>query len=367
MSQHGEASTSSATLSSVTPSSTAESSGLQTEAVNACINIVQQFRAGKVSKPKVSLLLQQAIPHKSVEEESFVSAYGSYLDMLDNFERYRTGNIQRIDATSRALAGEGSNEQQQADGRPDTKTESLENLSPSLQKTHALLENFSRDVKWARSSLLNCNQAVPQFPQAEWLNLLSGNIVGLNHVFSNIYTISYSNKESVELGKNIEVLHSPSTPARTVKTHGDWVITWDALAEATCFIFSHRKHELQLYSKHIQRYFTSLPAQYHSRVINYDRAVRIRISQRCDLKLSNFAQFDNLQIQWIHSPSNLSSSQQAEPRARQPYAHRRSAPCRRWNERRCPNSASTCNYLHVCSKCSSGGHVARECAPAPRK
>ncbi|KAF8814651.1 hypothetical protein BYT27DRAFT_7081792, partial [Phlegmacium glaucopus] len=342
--------------------------------------------------------------------ESFVSAYGSYLDMLDNFERYRTGNIQRINATSQTLAGGRSDERQHADEQPnsaacaagtpkrpisvlseeeeedeyakrtrldfralpwhraeDTKAESLENLSPSLQKTHALLKNFSQDVKQAQSSLLNCNRAIPQFPQTKWLNLLGGNIIDLDHIFSNIYTISYSNKESIELGKNIEVLHSPSTPARTVKTHGDWVIAWDALAEATCFVFSHRKQELQLYSKHIQQYFASLPAQYHSRVINYDRAVQIRISQCRDLELTNFAQFDNLQIQWIHSPSNLSSSQQTEPRARQPSARRRSAPCRRWNERRCPNSASTCNYLHVCSKCSSGGHVAGECAPASRK
>ncbi|KAF8241153.1 hypothetical protein L208DRAFT_1464197, partial [Tricholoma matsutake] len=37
--------------------------------------------------------------------------------------------------------------------------------------------------------------------------------------------------------------------------------------------------------------------------------------------------------------------------------HRCSTPCQRWNECRCPNSATTCNYLHVCSKCSNSGHV----------
>ncbi|KAF8808056.1 hypothetical protein BYT27DRAFT_7256580 [Phlegmacium glaucopus] len=361
MSQHGETSTSNATLSSETVSSASNRSGLQSGVVDNCIDIVQQFRAGRVNKPKASLLLQQAIPHKTVDEETFISTYSSYLDMLDNFERYWTGNVQRVNASSQIIAGGESNEQQPSNEQPDpaahaaisskrpisllseeeddeyakrtrldfnalpwhrvedAETESFESISPSLQKTHALLENFSRDVKRARASLLNCNRTIPQFPPSEWLNLLSGNVVDLDHVFSNIYTISYSNKESIELGKNIEILHSPSTPAKTFRTHGDWVIAWDALADATCFVFDHRKHELQLYSKHIQRYFASLPAQYHLRVINYDRAVRIRVSQRRDLELSDFAQFDDLQIQWIHSPSNLmSSSQQTEPRTRQP-------------------------------------------------
>lgn len=97
-------------------------------------------------------------------------------------------------------------------------------LSPSLQKTHALLENFSRDIKRARSLLLNCDRSIPQFPQAEWLNLLGGNVVDLDHVFSNVYTISYNARDVAELGKDVELLHGSSTPAKTVKTHGDWVI-----------------------------------------------------------------------------------------------------------------------------------------------
>jgi len=81
--------------------------------------------------------------------------------------------------------------------------------------------------------LLNCNKALPQFPQYEWLNLLNGNAVDLNHVLSNIYTISHNSKESIKLGKDVEILHGVSAPAKMVKTHGDWVIAWDATIEAT--------------------------------------------------------------------------------------------------------------------------------------
>lgn len=162
----------------------------------------------------------------------------------------------------------------------DPEHRSQTELSLSLQKTHALLENFSRDVKQERSSLLNCNRPIPQFSQAEWLNLLSGNTIDLDHVFYNVYTVSYNTKDIVELGKNVELLYGSSMPAKTVKTHGDWVIAWDCLVDTTLFVFRHRKQELQAYGKHIQCYFTSLPSQLHMQVINYDRASRIRAVQQ---------------------------------------------------------------------------------------
>jgi hypothetical protein len=98
----------------------------------------------------------------------------------------------------------------------DSNFNSSTSLSPALQKTHTLLENFSCDIKRARSSLLNCNKPVPQFPQSEWLNLLNGYTVDLDHVFSNIYTISHNVSEIVELRKSVEPLHGSSAPAKTV-------------------------------------------------------------------------------------------------------------------------------------------------------
>jgi hypothetical protein len=331
--------------------------------------------------------------------------------MLDNFEHYQNSSTGRVNDVHQQLAdfNPSANEQAIADDshpehisigpskRPrsplsddgedeyakrtrlnyeslpwnkieDSDLESSSKLSPSLQKTHSLLENFSRDAKRARSSLLNCNKSVPQFPPAEWLNLLSGNAIDLDHVFSNIYTVSHSANETVELGKDIELLHGSFAPAKTVKTHGDWIIAWDCLVDATLFIFKHRKSELQSYGKHIQRYFASLPSHLHGRIINYDRAVRIRAAQRRDIELSSFSEFVDLQIQWINNPASSGPSQLSESKEREPKEltgknkkGRRSAACRRWNENRCPNAAASCNYLHICSKCSNPSHTASNC------
>jgi hypothetical protein len=69
-------------------------------------NVSQQFRVDKFLKPRATLQLQQIIPHESAEEDSFVSAYGSYLRMLDNFEQYQRGAVRRISET-REFLGDG--------------------------------------------------------------------------------------------------------------------------------------------------------------------------------------------------------------------------------------------------------------------
>lgn len=79
MHQHGETSASSTILSGQERGSVLEMFNLQGEVVDKCLNIIQQSRADKILKPKASIWLQQAIPHESAEEDSFVSAYGSYL------------------------------------------------------------------------------------------------------------------------------------------------------------------------------------------------------------------------------------------------------------------------------------------------
>lgn len=409
MSEHGETPASSITRPSQDSGGVQEETyGLQNEVVSKCVEVVQQFRAGKFSKPKASILLFQAIPQGQLEESAFVTAYGAYMGMLDNFEHYRDSAAQsgrqRVSALIDLDHATGGAPEQEApvvssakrarspgsdsdDGGEYKKRTCLDyealpwnepddpeaqrstELSPSLQKTQSLLENFSKDVKRARANLLNCGRSYPQFPQSEWLNLLAGNSVDLDHIFSNIYSITQEDRESVSIGKNLELLHGSSVPAKTVKTHGDWVIAWEALVDATQFVFKHRRLELQLYGRHIQRYFASIPPQFHSRVINYDRAVRIRVAQRRDLELTDFAEFSDLRIQWINVPSTTTAAsvRSSDFRLQQASGRRFRDACRRWNDRKCPNTAASCNYAHVCISCRSSAHVGKDCTTVSKK
>jgi hypothetical protein len=40
------------------------------------------------------MLLLQAIPKEQLEESAFITTYGAYMGMLNNFERYRDNAIQ---------------------------------------------------------------------------------------------------------------------------------------------------------------------------------------------------------------------------------------------------------------------------------
>jgi hypothetical protein len=86
-----------------------------------------------------------------------------------------------------------------------------------------------------------------------------------------------------------------------VNTHGKWLIAWDQAVEATTYIFPHCALELREYGKHITQLFASFPDHLHTRIIQYDRAVRIRAAQRRNLLLTDYAQFGDLHVLWIQN------------------------------------------------------------------
>ena len=190
MSEHGETSTSSITRPSQDSGGIQgeETYGLQNEVVSKCVEVVQQFRAGEILKPKASVLLFQAIPQERLEEGAFITAYGAYMGMLDNFERYRDSAAQSGGQRVSALIGldhtaaeaperetpiVSSAKRAQSPGSDsdnggeykkrtrldyealpwnepdDPEAQRTTELSPSLQKTQSLLENFSKDIKRA--------------------------------------------------------------------------------------------------------------------------------------------------------------------------------------------------------------------------
>jgi hypothetical protein len=61
-------------------------------------------------------------------------------------------------------------------------------LSANLRRTNAILDNISRDPKSAKRSLFN-SPSRPQFPESEWVNILAGHAVDMDHVFSNLFAI----------------------------------------------------------------------------------------------------------------------------------------------------------------------------------
>jgi len=371
-------------------------STLSSDVSQQCTKIVEDFRLRRKDKISALLDIQASIPHKSLTDASFRSALKLYYQMLESFENFRDRSTQPqlrsdlgdsdVDShpeqpafdpaqtftpqSSKRAHSVGSDEEEHPSKKkvnvsrfPWIGTElSLRSVDESsLRATKAALENFARDLKFSKSSVIN-SLACPQFPESEWTNLLSGRAVDLDHVLSSLFTITQHEKKTERLGE-LEITVGSTSPAKTVKTHGDWVTAWEPTVEATIYVFPHRENELKRYGKYILQLFSALPVEAHSCVINFDRAVRVRVVLRRDLTLSDSNQFVNLQFHWIQSIGSIPASRSLQDRQPEQTAKRtpKRDPCRRWNEGRCPNTHSACNYRHVCSKCRNNNHTAPEC------
>jgi len=67
--------------------------GLEKEIIEACLAVVQEYRSGEITKPRATLQLQELFPG-TMDEPAFLEAYGSYLSMLDNFDKFRDNALQ---------------------------------------------------------------------------------------------------------------------------------------------------------------------------------------------------------------------------------------------------------------------------------
>ncbi|KDR73955.1 hypothetical protein GALMADRAFT_141716 [Galerina marginata CBS 339.88] len=325
----------------------APSTAVPVKISSQCDKIVDNFRSGAISKVNAFLKIQLIIVHadRPFEGDTAVSALESYLSILDNFEKFRNAaasaapepasqpernNIDpsgephdsdpdESDAgvssgTKRPRSEEPFEESGDASKRrvdlhrlPWAIQESISPsvLSPELQQTQSALENYGRDIKFVKSLLLNSARC-PQFPDGEWTNLLAGRVVDLDHVLSGVYSLAADDRRREHVG-SLELVLGTSAPAKNVRSHSEWVIAFDILVDATVYAFPHRKAELTSYGKYIKQLFTAFPAELHTRVINFDKAVRLRAAQRRDLLLTDHSAFADLGLIWLHNPGSHSA------------------------------------------------------------
>ena len=376
-------------------------SSLPAEIVSDCELVVEGFRKGSSSKVAAFLQIQGLLVshNATVSDESAAAALQSYLAILDNIEKFRnptppgtpvrprrdsggsTGQSlggdsdSAIDQSARTSKRELSSEADEESGSPTKRRLDIHrlgwtirsNLNPpalsiELRQTNSLLENYGRDIKLAKSLLVN-TPGVPQFPDSEWTNILSGRPVDLDRVISNLYTADTISEHLQQLGSGVKLVTESVPPIKTVSDHSSYTIAWESYVDAVSFAFPHRKGELTTYGMQIKQLFRSIPPERHSRVIQYDKAIRIRVAQRRDLLLTDTSAFSDLALLWLHFPnhSGLPSERGGRSGNAAGGSSRRRDACRRWNEDRCPDSASICKYAHVCSRCRNTGHTIAAC------
>jgi hypothetical protein len=237
-------------------------------------------------------------------------------------------------------------------------------LSANLAASRDLLQLYSVDPKATKRSLVNSANC-PEFPDAEWTNIIAGRAVNLNVVLGDHYSTANNDLRSESVG-DIKISYGTTAPSKTVSSNGEWSIAWQRASEATAFAFPNRKSELLAYTHFITSMFGSTNPLFHTRIIALDCAIRRRVGSTRNVELSNHTAFADLQIAHMApigiafdiSPLDSGSGKSSHSRG---ISTRILEPCHRWNDGSCTQSQDGCRRLHICSVCKQGGHKASEC------
>jgi hypothetical protein len=341
-----------------------------------CLDIVGVFRKGGCTALDKATCIQQVAdiltpttPQLSRAEVN--DALGSYLDIIEQHLRTldsgRRIGLDRPDTEDEPGTGDKRGTTPECEVRTSKRAkvdegefpwiirESLSGmeLSDDLRKTLDLLRMYAKDLKFTKSSILTSPHA-PQFPNSEWTNIIIGAMVDLDHVISGSFAVSNDNRD-VEVVGGIQFKFGAARASKHVKSSRDWFIAWNMYAKAAAFAFPHRQHELQVYRQHILGLFSATSVGHHTHILLFDKAVRVRVGERRNLLLTDFAEFDDLRLYWLN-PIGAGDPSKAKAKA----DIRSEEPCDRWNRGACRAKSSECKYQHVCKECG-GKHRAEDC------
>ncbi|KAJ7356575.1 hypothetical protein DFH08DRAFT_688781, partial [Mycena albidolilacea] len=356
----------------------------QAEVIKKCTDLVQDFRDKKFSKAVACTKIMQAIPTAFVEGGAGERAAHSCFEILDQIEK------ELAEAAARGSGGARRSESPQGGngGRRHSRSTSPHDesnpkrrrindallhwvvediiveatLSPELVQTRKQLIEYSRDPKYVLGTILNSTRHM-SFPKSEWLAIIKGQAIDLNKVITGQFSIAHERQHVESIGDGIQLLFGSSTPTKTVSMQSEWITAWTKVAEATAFVFPHRRRELEVYRQYVMDLFTSSANFVHERIILLDRKLRNEAVGRRDLELSDCTRFGHWERSFLND--NGAAYLESKPKVKDTSkrgggsnsggggdSQKKSAePCRRFNDEHCPSNKATCCYAHVCSRC----------------
>ena len=348
-----------------------------------CLKIVEDFRKSarrSIDKASATRDLIDTLASSTPElaELEFNDALGTYQSMLEQHS-LSVGGIGRGQgdqdheteedpptggkrgATPGASDGTGKRQKQDDTEFPWVIREHLSDvqLEGSLGSTLKLLKIFARDLKFAKSSVINSSHA-PPFPHSEWTNVIAGTMVDLDHVISGSFAVTNDNREIESVG-GMELKFGVAKPVKQVKTSGDWFIAWGIYTKAATYVFPHRKEEFDTYGTRTLSLFAATASVSHSSVISLDKGIRARVGECRSLLLTDQNAFEDLKLYWLNpigAGVQLSPEGRSKPSKKPGY--RDNEPCHKWNAGECSKRASECRHKHVCSNCGKD-HRACDC------
>jgi hypothetical protein len=367
-------------------SQTQTSTSAQTDHVAECVKAVTDYRGNRIDKWGAITQISAAISSAatSTNEGQRAAAGGTYLAMLDEHDRLlasahargrRGAEAYDSDDSEPGEKPSGENRVQRSLSRsqsPSSKRHKIDEslyawkeqellspapLSQNLERTRAMVQNYTADLKHALWSLQSCS-VLPPFPKSEWKHVLAGTAVNLDVVFSGLFSTLAEDKATASIG-DFDLSIGGGKPTKHVQTHGDWTIAWNATFTAILCAFPHRTMELRVYSEYILQFFGAFPHSY-SKVINLDKAIRRYVGEVKHIELADVGRFRHLEARYLQDDG---AGNQIGPRKEKEIgktSRRSNEVCRQWNSGTCNRRASECRFRHLCAKCRAS-HPSTEC------
>ncbi|KAF5358697.1 hypothetical protein D9757_014374 [Collybiopsis confluens] len=216
-----------------TSTDTAESSnnqqGKQSDSAEStlrrsCMALTKEFENGDISKASALLKIRALLAVADfLDNNAQSSSFEFYVDVLDTIHAELSesaGKGKVSDPTRDTVNQSSSNKREKLPDESDdddgphssrpkidiaalpwsSRTSSIQ-LSPELEKTRVILENFSRDPKLVKASILS-QPDCPPFSSEDWENLIAGKPANFDHIFTSIHTTAVE-RETQKFG-NVE-------------------------------------------------------------------------------------------------------------------------------------------------------------------
>ncbi|KAJ7020341.1 hypothetical protein C8F04DRAFT_893435, partial [Mycena alexandri] len=124
----------------------------------------------------------------------------------------------------------------------------------------------------------------PALPKSQWKGVLLNRFVDLGTILTSSYAIEVEEPQQLVLGDaQLEV--KKSKMVSKVSTHRQWIKAFRIYEDTVNFAFEGRHGKLRTYWGHINNLFSSRHPSHHARILNYDRATRLFVGQRCNILL----------------------------------------------------------------------------------
>ncbi|KAG1774368.1 hypothetical protein EV702DRAFT_1047734 [Suillus placidus] len=289
--------------------------------VTKCLKLVDDFGKGLISKGdallEIQLILQSAIGESdSLTQQDFKPGFTHFLQLLD----HASGDL-----SSDKERGRNANEPERRESdlpspRPCSSAIIKERELRSKLRRQNLSEEDESDesgdeheyiLRGKRRKLTSERlQFYPWLEPKQYRHVshqkaeeltLDWRAPDLKKVLSGHYSTSIDPKQTQSLGKGFEITLSQPTTTHKVKTFGDWSIVTDLWIEALTFIMPWKEDELRSYKRYLSGFFIDVHYALHSRIIDFDKACRLKIEGQKYLRFDSISKFRHLKVSHLSS------------------------------------------------------------------